>query len=352
MTGFERIKTTLEGKKADKVPLMLHSFMPASAEAGFTMEEYRSSPKNMARAHIDFARKYDLDGILLEIDTCMEAGAVGVPLDFPIDAPARVTGPASENIDELIELMAPEKLAGCDRILKILEAVGMMKKEAGGELFIRGNCDQMAFSLAMLGYGIENFMLALLDEDLEEKILLLIDRAFNVHLEYHRMMIEAGADVTSFGDSSCGPDLISREMFLNFSFPFHKKLQSELAKIGHGTICHICGNLDLIIDDIAGIGYAGVELDYKTNIEHAVSVMKDKSVVFGPIDPSGLFYFGTPEAMCAETNRILNLFKGRGIVLGAGCALPPGTPEAVIRAFVETARAYPETDVPMFPKSR
>ena len=108
MTGYERIMTVLKGGKADRIPLMLHSFMPAAAEAGFTMAEYRSSAKNMAASHLIFARKYGLDGILLDVDTCMEAGAIGVPVDFPKDGPARVTGPASADIGELLEMMSPE----------------------------------------------------------------------------------------------------------------------------------------------------------------------------------------------------------------------------------------------------
>jgi uroporphyrinogen decarboxylase len=340
MTGYERINTTLRGGTADKVPLMLHCFMPAAAEAGFTLTEYRNSARNMADSHLKFARKYSLDGILLDVDTCMEAGAVGASIDFPPDGPARVSGAASDNIDELLEMMSPEKLHGYDRIKIQLEAVGIMKKEAGGEIFIRGNCDQMAFSLAMLCYGMENFLADLLDDELEEKIILLIGRAFEVHLEYHRMMLEAGADITSFGDSSCGPDVISPELFTKYSLPFHKKLQRELEKMNTGTICHICGNLDRIIEDVAAIGYTGVEIDYKTNIENAARVMKGRSVVFGPIDPSGVFYFGTPELMKAKTNEALDCFRGRGIVLGAGCAIPKGAPEELIRTFVETARLY------------
>jgi len=340
MNGYERIRTILRGEKPDKVPLMLHSFMPAAAESGFTMEEYRSNARNMSKAHLNFARKYDLDGILLDVDTTLEAGAIGAQVDYPLDDPARVIGPAAPDIDKLIEIMSPEKLHQNDRIKIILEAVEIMKRKAGGEIFIRGNCDQMAFSLAMLCYGMENFLADLLDEELEDKIITLIDRALWVHLEYHRMMVEAGADITSFGDSSCGPDLISPDMFRKFSLPFHRKLKKELDTMKVGTICHICGNIDRIIQDLADVNYAGLEMDYKTDISLAAKVMKGKSVVFGPIDPSGMFYYGNPESMRDEVLRVLDCFEGKGIVLGAGCAIPKGAPEAVIRSFVDTARRY------------
>ncbi|AEF80573.1 uroporphyrinogen decarboxylase [Leadbettera azotonutricia] len=340
MNGYERIKTVLQGKKADKVPLMLHSFLPAAAESGFTMEEYRSNAGNMARSHINFARKYDLDGILLDVDTCVLAGAVGTILELPKDGPARAIAPASKNYDELLELMDPKRLYACDRIKIILEAVHIMRREIGGEIFIRGNCDQMAYSLAMLAYGMEDFLADLMDEDQSEKILALIDKAYYVHFEYNKMMMEAGADMTSFGDSSCGPDLISRDMFLKFSLPFHKRLKQDLERLNIATICHICGNLDIIVDDVASVGFTGVEVDYKTNLEKMAMSFKNKSTVFGPIDPSGMFYFGTPETMSAEVRKVLNCFHGEGIVLGAGCAIPKGAPEENIRTFTKTAREY------------
>jgi len=304
------------------------------------MEEYRNSAQNMTSAHINFAEKYDLDGILLDVDTTLLAGAIGAKVDFPKNHPAVVVGPAVSNIDRLTEIMSPEKLRQNDRIKIVLEAVELMKKEVGGKILIRGNCDQMAFSLAMLCYGMENFLADLLDEEMEGQILCLIDRALQVHLEFHRMMIKAGADITSFGDSSCGPDLISRDMFLKYSLPFHHKLKKELDLLGIDTVCHICGNLDMILEDVANVGYAAVEIDYKTDIKRAAKVLKGKSVVFGPIDPSGMFCFGSPESMRDEVLRVLDCFNGRGIVLGAGCAIPKEAPEENIRSFVETARGY------------
>lgn len=340
MNGYERIKAALNWEKTDRTPIMLHNFMAAAREAGVSMAEYRNDPKIMARVHIDTARKYGLDGMLLDVDTVLEAGAVGVPIDLPEEEPARALGAASDDIDELIEMMSPEKLRNDDRVKKAVEAVYLMKKEVGGELFVRGNCDQMAFSLAMLAYGMEDFMADLLDEDCEEKIFQLMDRAYAVHLELHKMMVEAGADMTSFGDSSCGLDLISQEMYRKYALPYHKRLKKDLEKTGVPVLCHICGNTSMILDDLADIGFDALELDYKTDIVKAHQVLAGKSVMFGPIDPSGTFFFGTPEKMRNETQKVLEIFQGKGLVIGAGCGLPAGVPEENIRAFVKTVENY------------
>jgi uroporphyrinogen decarboxylase len=338
MNGYERIVKVLRGEAVDRTPIMLHNFMPAAKEAGFTMKQFRSSPENMAKSFLIAVEKYGFDGILTDVDTALEANALGALTDFPENDPARVIGPAGKNFEEIIQKVDPQKLLTDERIQIYLEAIRLMKKQVGGEVFIRGNADQGAFSLAMLLYGMEDFLAELMDEDEKENLLKLIAKCFEVHLKFHKMIMEAGADATSFGDSSCGPDLISRSMYLEFANPFHRRLKKALDDSGINCICHICGNLDKILEDVAEVGFAGVEVDYKTNIANAHEILKGKSVMFGPLDPSGVFFFGSIEDVRRKAEEVLEIFKDGGLVIGAGCALPVNTPEANLRAFVETVK--------------
>jgi uroporphyrinogen decarboxylase len=154
------------------------------------------------------------------------------------------------------------------------------------------------------------------------------------------MIIEAGSDMNVLGDSSAGPSLISRDLFLKYSFPFHCRLQKDLSQAGIKTVCHMCGNIDTILPDITAVGYPGLEIDYKTDIPRAAKIIDGKSVVFGPIDPSGVFYFGSTGDIRKETANILNIFKGKNLVIGSGCSLPKGTPEENLKTFVKTVHDY------------
>jgi uroporphyrinogen decarboxylase len=332
MTGLERIMRTFNFEKVSPPPRMLHNFMIAAEYAGYSMKEYREDPKKIARAHIDFAREFHMDGILLDIDTCLEADAIGVEVDYPENEPARIITSTMGGLDDCIEAMDKNKLLQNKRIMIALEAMRLMRAEVGGEILLRGNADQGPFSLAMLSMGITPFMMSLYDEP--EKTLELINKAYDVHIEFHRLMKEAGADITSFGDSSCGPDLISPPMYREFAYPFHKRMANDLKTEGIKTICHICGNLDLILEDLVSVGFPAIEIDYKTNIARAAELMKNKAVMFGPLNPSGVFYFGDEELISKETKKILSLFDGVGLVIGAGCALPTGIPRNNIKAFI------------------
>lgn len=343
MNGYKKILSVLSGKFPGSVSSMLHSFMVAAAEKGYTQGEYRSSPEKIARTHIDFARKYGLDGVFIDVDTCLEAGAVGVEVDLPENDPARVITGLSTDLDICIDAMDKDCLLQNDRIKILLDGVNKISREVKGELLIRGNADQGPFSLAMLTVGMTEFFMNLADKAKHEKTRILIDRALEVHLEFHRLMIEAGADITSLGDSSCGPDLISREMYMEFSYPYHVKLAKSLEEEGIQSIIHICGNLDIILEDVVNTGFPAVEVDYKTDINRAQTIMSGShTILFGPIDPVAGFLNETPERLARKTREILDIFSGRGIVIGAGCALPPDVSEDNLRAFSDAVRQYHE----------
>ncbi|MGL6194265.1 MAG: uroporphyrinogen decarboxylase family protein [Thermoguttaceae bacterium] len=339
---MNRIAEVLQGHSTKPVPIMLHNLMSAVREAGMTMQQFRSSPQTIATAFLQAYNKYELDGIVTDVDTALEAFALGAPTDFPEDLPAKVVAPAAERLEEVIEMVQPEKLKNDARIQDYLEAISLMHHELGNDGFLRGNADQGPFSLAMSLYGTTNMMIDMLDETRSVPLLELIERCFQVHLQFHLMVKEAGADITSFGDSFCGPDLISPKLYRKFAAPFQKRLADELRNRGIQTVCHICGNTDLILEDLASIGFAGLEIDYKTNIPLARKLLRNRSVVFGVIDPSGVFCHGTPEIIRKNTETVLDIFtensNTNGLVIGAGCALPAETPSGNIRVFIETVR--------------
>ena len=152
MNGYERITAALGGEKPDRVPIMLHNFMMAARDHGITMEQYRNSPKLIAETFIASVEKYQFDGILVDIDTVTLAGAVGVPVDFPVDDPARTHVGNLKNLEDVVR-MKPTRVEDYKYIQIWLEAVRILKEYYKDEIYIRGNCDQAPFSLASMMRG-------------------------------------------------------------------------------------------------------------------------------------------------------------------------------------------------------
>jgi uroporphyrinogen decarboxylase len=338
MTGKERIKSALCGFMPDRRPVMLHNFLPAVAEYGCTMKQYRDDPETAARVHIQYAEKYELDGVLFDVDTAIEASAVGAPVDYPDDAPARIHEVMLASLDEA-DRIADIDISKHPRILHSLEAVRIIRKHFGDEKFVRGNCDQAPFSLASMLRSPENFMLDLLTDP--EGVHKLLKHCAKICRQFIRLMAQTGADMVSNGDSPAGPSMISPEMYEQFAMPYEMELIEEAHRNGLPYLLHICGDTRLIIKQMSALGFDAVELDYKTPLEDIIRAFGRRTVLFGTIDPSGVIGLGTPEMVREEALKILSIYqKNPRLVIGAGCAIPPMAPEENIREIVRCAHEY------------
>ncbi len=338
MNSLQRVKAVLAGQIPDRVPVCLHNFMLAAREAGIPMEEYRSDPEAMARAHLAALDKYGHDCILIDTDTTMLAEAMGATSECAPNEPGRIVAPAIRSLRDVdrLKVVNPETDG---RIPALLEGVRLIAKQVGKEVAIRGNADQAAFDLACMVRGIEEFLMDLASDPENPAIGRLLEICYQSHLAVHRALIRAGAHFTSMGDSLAGPDVVSPAMFDRFARPYEERLVKDLAGEGIFTVIHICGDTSRILDFLSGYDFCGFELDYKTDAVRAKSRVGARHVLFGNIDPSGVIARGTPMMIREKTRQLIALWKPGGLfVLNAGCAIPANTPEENIRALMATAR--------------
>lgn len=336
MNGYERISAALKGEWPDKRPIMLHNFMLAAKEAGYTMRQYREDPEIAAKCHIQAVEKYGLDGILFDIDTALLASAIGIPTDYPENEPARCHYGLLTSLEE-IDQLEEVNISMNERIQIALEGARIMKKYFGDEIFLRGNIDQAPFSLASMVRTPAGFMMDLIMN--EEGVFKLLDYCTKACLQFAELMSETGVHMLSNGDSPAGPDMISADMYKKFALPYEKKIADKSHELGLPYLNHICGNTDIILELMPQAGLDAVELDYKTDLKKIHDLYKDKVTLFGTIDPSGVIAHGSVQDVETKTIELLELYKDSPrLVVNAGCAIPPGTPEENIRKMVEVTR--------------
>lgn len=339
MNGYERIQAAIKGAPADKVPIMLHNFMMAAQEAGVRMDTFREDPRVMADVFIGSIEKYAYDGVLVDLDTVTLAGAVGVPVDFPVKEPARTAHGNLGQLDKL-EKLSPPALENYRYIQHWLEATRLIKDHFKDEIFVRGNCDQAPFSLASMMRGSQNWMLDLVVGE-PGSIRELLEYCTEATCQFIDLMSQTGCDMVSNGDSPAGPEMISPEMYTEFALPYEKRVVERAHKNNLPYTLHICGNTDSILGEMLKTGADAFELDYKTNVQKAYDVLHDKACFIGNIDPSGVLALGTPAMVEKKTTELLRIFtKTDRFILNAGCAIPAETPEANLRAMIDTARNF------------
>ena len=344
MNGYQRTMGVLRGEQPDRVPVCLHNFLPAAREAGIPLERYLTEPEAAARAHLQAVETYGYDCILIDLDTTMLAEAMGARRDNTPGEPGHIAAPAIRSLDEA-EKLQPVDPERDGRIPVLLEAIRIMARAVGGQVAIRGNSDQCAFSLAGLLRGMEDFLCDLVSEPDHPGLQRLLEVSYQSHLATHRAVRRAGADFTSLGDSPAGPDVVSPAIFQRFARPYEERLVRDLAADGTFTVIHICGNTSAILDQLAQYPACGFELDYKTDSARAKATAGREHVLFGNIDPSGVLARGSAEQVREASRRLIETWKPGGrFVLNAGCALPAMTPPENIRALVAAAAEFGRYD--------
>jgi MtaA/CmuA family methyltransferase len=330
MNGYQRIWSGLRGEPVDAVPIMLHNFMMAAAGSGMTMQDFRTDPEAIARAFMQSVDQYGFDGIVVDVDTATLAGAVGVPVDFPREEPARAKGVLLHSLEEVRDL-EPVDLLSYPGVRIWLEAARLVKRRCGDEIFVRGNCDQAPFTLASLVRGMDGWMMDLLDPGNEELIHTLLEYCTGATVQFIRLMAETGADMVSNGDSVAGPDMVSPALFRRYALPYERRVVSASQELGLPYVLHICGNTGPILGDLTTTGADGLDIDHTTDARLAQSVFESRTTFVGNM-------------VKQKTLELLNIFAGNPrFILNAGCAIPPHTPPENLRTMIRVARNFPPT---------
>lgn len=336
MNGFERTHAALVGRQTDRPPVMLHNFMMAAKEAGYTMADYRKDPQKIANAFIQSVETYGYDAVMVDVDTVTLAGAVGVPVDFPEHEPARSHLGSLDSLDTVSDL-EPVDIRTYEPVQIWLEAVRLLKQHFNNEIFVRGNCDQAPFSLASMMRTPQTWMIDLLMS--EEQALPLLEYCTGISEQFIRLMAEAGADMVSNGDSPAGPEMISPDMYERFALPYEKRIIAAAHACGVPYALHICGNTTAILNKMVESGADALELDYRTDSVAARNALKDRAVFIGNIDPSGVIAMGSVADVVKETEKLLDVFSNNPLfILNAGCAIPSTTPFENLKAMIDTVK--------------
>jgi MtaA/CmuA family methyltransferase len=338
MNGYQRIVTSLKGEWPDKRGIILHNFMYAAKDAGFTMKQYCTNAEIAAKTHIQAVEKYGLDGILWDIDTAVLASAVGVEVDFPENEPARVATHNLQTLEAISDLEIPD-ISKNERVQVAVEGLKILHNYFGDEIYLRGNADQASFSLASMMRSPAEWMMDLIMQP--EKCHQLLKFCTIVVKDFIKLLADAGAHMISNGDSPAGPEMISPEQYIEFALPYEKEIVSYSHELGLPYMLHICGNTELILDEMPKTGLDAVELDFKTDIRQIHEKYHDKITFSGNIDPSGIMANGTPEMVRQKATKLLELYKDSPrFIMNAGCAIPSSAPEENIRALVDVTRNF------------
>jgi MtaA/CmuA family methyltransferase len=341
MTSLERCLAVLRGGVPDRVPVIPQTFMFSLATAGARMRDVVHCAARMAEAQQISMEKYGYDGCVIDFDDASLAEACGARVIFRDDEPAVVdeSAPALASLDAVDSLRLPDPWRD-GRLPIWLETTRLLVDRLGGRALVMGRADQGPFSLACLLRGPQQFMMDLIALEDPEPLHRLIDYCRQACALFAKAQKEAGAHVTSIGDSFASPSLISPAQYRRFALEPETQLVEEVQAAGIPLSIHICGKTNRIIGDMGRTGARILEVDWQLDMAEARRLVPATTVLMGNVNPSDPLVLGTPEQVRAAARRVLEATGGRGLILSSGCAMGRDTPPENMQALVAAAEEY------------
>ena len=326
MTPKERLHATIQGTPYDR-PAVTPIFMAwAGNFIGRTYRDYYLDGDVLAESQLAVTRAFNLDQISAISDPWREASAYGMEFDYPPDGvgkPKAALLRAPADIDRI----KPFDIENAERPTQRVASVAKMAQAVGQTHSVLGWVEGPIAEYADLR-GVESTLMDLIDapQMYLKAAKIIVDNA----IRFARAQIEAGADVIGIGDAVAS--LINPQMYQDFVRPLEKRLIDAIHEAGAAVKLHICGDISRLIPHVARTGADIVDLDWMVSIAKARETVGPDVTLCGNFDPTAVLLQGTPEDVAAAARACLEA-GGQRFILQPGCEVPPGTPEANIRAF-------------------
>lgn len=339
MTPRERVLAAMRKEPLDRPPVAVFTQSATIGQmdaVGCAWPEAHSDAKMMAKLGAAQATVFGFEAVRSSFCLTAEAERLGCNVDpgkkdrtpmlkkhpFNFD-------PMSDVYDEP-NLMDPEEFLKGGRPAVIIEATRLMADEYGEEYpVIAGNTGP--FTLAGHMVSTENLVFGIMMNP--EEVHKWIAAVNPIVKAYSQALSDAGADIIQMSEPSSSTDLLSPDMFTEYSGNYVK---DSLACVKDAySVLHICGDTSAILPLMADTGVTGCSIEEKVDSAEAVKINNGRVALVGNIGVVHPLLQGTPEDCAAAAKRIAA--AGFNIV-SPGCGLSALIADENLKAVVKAIK--------------
>lgn len=223
----------------------------------------------------------------------------------------------------------PDDFLDRGRIPELLGAVRRLTSKLKGRVpVVAGIIGPMTLAAAMLD------IMVLLKATVKspDKLRPFLDVAEQAGTTLGLALIEAGADIICCEDMSASPALIAPDTYREVAVAYQKR---QFDRLPVPKILHICGNVTPILAEMTRTGADAISLEPKTDTATARKLCGERMILMGGCDTATTLYMETADQVretCAAA------LQGGIQILAPGCAVPPATPTANLKAMTAAVR--------------
>lgn len=329
MNKRERVLSTLNREPVDRPPVLCvnsTATIPLAEELQVEWPLFHQRAEKMVRMAVGALEVFDFDAVRLPFCQTIEAEALGCKVNYRDFIPG--------NDDALYPLDAipefPKDFLSRGRIPELLNAIRLLKRNVNEQAIIFGGVTgPLTIARALL----DSTPLLKASLKFPQKLIPFLDVAQMACFQLSLAMQTEGADAIVIEDMTASPDLIHPKTYKNIVRGYHEQI---IQGISVPVILHVCGDVTLIAEEMAGTGAHALSVDPKAE----TCIMRKKVgkdiILIGGIDTISLS-LSTPQDIKDMSFKALQ--EGMNI-LAPGCAIPPNSPIENLKAMVLAAEEF------------
>lgn len=306
---------------------------PGIQLTGHTVDEMVRSGHLQAVCMEAIARKFNTAAAFSLMDLSVEAEAFGSPIHYSGDEVPTVTAALIHDEEEAEALQIPD--VGAGRTGECVSGIREVSSLITDRPVLAGIIGP--YSLAGRLLDMTEIMILCYEEP--EMVETVLDKATEFLVKYAQAFKDAGANGIAIAEPAAG--LLSPGLIEVFSTPYVKRICEAVEDDSFMVLYHNCGNVIPLLENIKEIGAGGYSFGNAVDLEEALKVIPEDSIVIGNIDPAGIIRNGTPEQIRKETLSLMErCCKYPNFVIASGCDIPPMTPLENIEAFFQAVEEF------------
>jgi len=191
--------------------------------------------------------------------------------------------------------------------------------------------------------GMENLMLDFIDNP--TFVHELLDAIADYNIAQARRALTYDIDAVYFGDDWGQQQGLQMgyPKWREFIYPRLKRMYGAVKEAGRYVFIHSCGDVDELFDDLVGIGLNCFN-PFQPEVMDVAALLpryRGRLTFHGGLSTQRTLPYGTPDAVRAETRRLLDLGLDGGYIFAPAHAVEGDVPLANLLAFIETVQRQP-----------
>ena len=329
------LRACLELRPPARLPVLALGLEVDMRLAGLDHEEQRTDPAKAVGAIVEAVRRFDYDWGMVFPDDYIEFEPLGLKMSHPPDGPAM----AAEYLPLTRPTLRNLRLPDARREMRLpihLEMIRRLKAALGDTVCLAGRI-AAPFSAAALVYGIDTWLMAMLDEP----ALVRDNTEFFIEhqIAFGRAQLEAGADLLWLGDCVAGSYFIGPAQYVEFAFEPAARVIEAMNAAGGLVIYHSAEISLPHLRHQARLPPCAINVGEGPLISEIREALGGRRCLTGNFDPKFLRDAAPAQVAAATEAMIRANLPGGGYIFNTGEGIMSTTPPENDEAMMRTAKA-------------